>query len=156
MFQFTQPGWAATGCISLLLDCIEGFNSRSPDGLRHRLLRRQMGGHKVSIHAARMGCDDGAKWVKTDVKAFQFTQPGWAATLDDRYNIGKTYVSIHAARMGCDPLDQIGAHTIGQFQFTQPGWAATIKTQLWQKNTTVSIHAARMGCDKRTKTPKKK
>ncbi|SPY35375.1 Uncharacterised protein [Porphyromonas cangingivalis] len=56
-----------------------GFNSRSPDGLRHR--------YRVAYGR------------RTE---FQFTQPGWAATLDLHISDAVLAVSIHAARMGCD------------------------------------------------------
>ncbi|VEJ03864.1 Uncharacterised protein [Porphyromonas cangingivalis] len=147
LFQFTQPGWAATydddkissldlvsihaarmGCDSCLISlakCQKRFNSRSPDGLRP---------HRSKTSRAS--------------SLFQFTQPGWAATLFGEYCIRDVeVVSIHAARMGCDPhrltlifLRDVSIHAARmgcdsdlsetaiaelKFQFTQPGWAAT-------------------------------
>ena len=102
LFQSTQPEWAATEAPPL-----------------DRVIAVQ-----ISIHAARMGCDD--------------TRHGFTYSAT---------ISIHAARMGCDILIlQIVNYPI-LFQSTQPEWAATsIPRQFWTW-VKISIHAARMGCD---------
>ncbi|SPY35379.1 Uncharacterised protein [Porphyromonas cangingivalis] len=82
-FQFTQPGWAAT--------------------YRQNLLTIN---DKVSIHAARMGCDNDAV-----IRVYFFDT-----------------VSIHAARMGCDGRRLADKRVEVMFQFTQPGWAATLSS----------------------------
>ena len=79
-FQSTQPEWAATAVPAL--------------PVRDKF--------RISIHAARVGCD---KIIFTGVKAymqFQSTQPEWAATASLFDNLRYTKISIHAARVGCD------------------------------------------------------
>ena len=101
---------------------------------------------KISIHAARVGCDpqcqiyrrppsyfnprspSGLRLIselyRRRQKIFQSTQPEWAAT-DGRDGTKKYYtISIHAARVGCDP-----------------------KAQQKADAPAISIHAARVGCD---------
>ena len=57
------------------------FNPRSPDGERRHQRGRHHRRRSISIHAPRMGSDgltiDNAKRIMT----FQFTLPGWGATL---------------------------------------------------------------------------
>ena len=57
---------------------------------------------KISIHAARMGCDDNMLMKTARQMIFQSTQPEWAATDARRKFTEQERISIHAARMGCD------------------------------------------------------
>ena len=79
IFQSTQPEWAATFMYSLTLPFCIDFNPRSPNGLRQRKekakkyweifqstqpewaataeIAKLVVADKISIHAARMGCD---------------------------------------------------------------------------------------------------
>ena len=78
-FQSTQPEWAAT-LPDYRARVIQGdFNPSSPNGLRHNYVFVDIDGEVISIHAARMGCDEGFVCYVTPQK-----------------------ISIHAARMGCD------------------------------------------------------
>ena len=100
----------------------------------------------ISIHAARVGCDDkGVGWVTENwdfnprspsglrpyprprnlkLNLFQSTQPEWAATWLVKNMVLRKWISIHAARVGCDRRDK---------GFAPPK--------------VISIHAARVGCD---------
>ena len=78
------------------------FNPRSPSGLRQN-----------RMHAYRNG------------RAFQSTQPEWAATAW----IVRQFVLL-------------------TFQSTQPEWAATQLRDRILNREQISIHAARVGCDK--------
>ena len=80
-FQFTQPKRAATWSALVLSTCAERFNSRSPNGLRHRIERYSHQRLVVSIHAAQTGCDTVGLPLHCYLR-----------------------VSIHAAQTGCDPL----------------------------------------------------
>ncbi|SPY35377.1 Uncharacterised protein [Porphyromonas cangingivalis] len=71
-----------------------------------------------------MGCDITVNADSSRLVKFQFTQPGWAATISEE---------LH--------------RSTSKFQFTQPGWAATDKFAGNWDELDVSIHAARMGCD---------
>ena len=124
-FQSTQPEWAATQC-----------RCHSTQGIL-----------RISIHAARVGCDTTrpttatrrkdfnprspsglrqhfGNWPHSSAK-FQSTQPEWAATVLKACNCVKSDISIHAARVGCDCslLWKIKRQIL--FQSTQPEWAAT-------------------------------
>ena len=125
----------------------------------------------ISIHAARVGCDE--YFLGDDGKSYDFnprspsglrrftlfksmqfwefqsTQPEWAATfIACTTIIIINIISIHAARVGCD-LERIKEmFPDGIFQSTQPEWAATEKgyrQETYVKD--ISIHAARVGCD---------
>ena len=101
----------------------------------------------ISIHAARVGCDNGngrqntschyfnprspsglrhgSEKTVTALDLFQSTQPEWAATKCMRFFV---------------------AH-LETFQSTQPEWAATLYEIVYINNINISIHAARVGCD---------
>ena len=74
IFQSTQPEWAATDGVLLGLTYL-----------------------KISIHAARMGCDGGKRIVP-----------------------GSINISIHAARMGCDHASQFVCSAINYFNPRSP------------------------------------
>ena len=78
------------------------FNPRSPSGLRLELADITGIDMTISIHAARVGCDNDAKALITPENIFQSTQPEWAATDAERTTGTITSISIHAARVGCD------------------------------------------------------
>ena len=125
-----------------------GFNSRTPGGVRLRLL----------IHRPR------------DTE-FQFTHPGRGATCEFSETSRKARVSIHAPREGCDSSIVLSPWSpLASFQFTHPGRGATppsMATCAYQgsfnsrtpggvRHATmerrggadrVSIHAPREGCD---------
>ena len=125
-FQSTQPEWAATAaqtphshhqCLQPTQPGWAGPSAFPP-----------WGGNvvKISIHAARMGCDSCG-----------------ICTYQSCYTI-----SIHAARMGCD--QQVRQHSV---QLPISIHAARMGCDLLCNNTaqspvTISIHAARMGCDR--------
>ena len=56
-FQSTQPEWAATSLVYKRHKLIINFNPRSPSGLRQRGSCLWLILLKISIHAARVGCD---------------------------------------------------------------------------------------------------
>ena len=169
MFQFTHPGRGATslwiepeqqGQVSIhapregcdkeredLPNLLQGFNSRTPGGVRRYLI-------------------DNAK----EVTGFQFTHPGRGATSICSVELERHQVSIHAPREGCDRAHRrsglsphgFNSRTPGgvrlerytpenyseEFQFTHPGRGATRTTQVQPTHRRVSIHAPREGCDR--------
>ena len=79
-FQSTQPEWAAT-------------NMTFEEWVKYY----------ISIHAARVGCDNELAREHAPSRRFQSTQPEWAATVERRFNNSQlSIISIHAARVGCD------------------------------------------------------
>ena len=106
LFQFTHPGRGAT--LILTLDdhgCLvsihapregcdravsrdpgtqDGFNSRTPGGVRRLFTPANVGKSIVSIHAPREGCDIMIPRNDYDFFQFQFTHPGRGATPTQR------------------------------------------------------------------------
>ena len=79
-FQSTQPEWAATKKRTYLMYCTPKFQSTQPEWAATTLHRPISAMVKISIHAARMGCDGlDTKDVEKGIQ-FQSTQPEWAAT----------------------------------------------------------------------------
>ena len=105
-FQSTQPEWAATDIRKCREKIQRNFNPRSPSGLRPDSPTGDTMSAKISIHAARVGCDwknkkeisryihfnprspsglrPGEITVDQFCEAFQSTQPEWAATEAER------------------------------------------------------------------------
>ena len=101
-FQFTHPGRGATGGYIELVHLGNGFNSRTPGGVRLRGETAVRASKDVSIHAPREGCDisigrrilrrrgfnsrtpGGVRLAGKDASkgnfSFQFTHPGRGAT----------------------------------------------------------------------------
>ena len=104
----------------------EDFNPRSPSGLRLADGDKEVEEAVISIHAARVGCDNLPYHNYLACGEFQSTQPEWAATFA-LYTQGlERNISIHAARVGCDDGKKIDL----------------------DEAAAISIHAARVGCDK--------
>ena len=80
LFQFTHPVWGATLARYRVTAMLSSFNSRTPCGVRRGSTHSRAEPHHVSIHAPRVGCDDG--------HPCQLRVQG--------------RVSIHAPRVGCD------------------------------------------------------
>ena len=161
--------WGATNNSLIPQSIDEGFNSRTPCGVRPT-------SRISSSHCSR----------------FQFTHPVWGATrlgyatedanrgFNSRTPCGvrprtaqrkaqQAHVSIHAPRVGCDwdfatllnaSLVSIHAPRVGcdlrpdnfasaeiKFQFTHPVWGATDEAFGYVPRYDVSIHAPRVGCD---------
>ena len=147
VFQFTHPVWGATCWLLYKHKYQMCFNSRTPCGVRQRnktekdiadefqfthpvwgatpVNQRLESIDDVSIHAPRVGCDDGHIEEVTRITLFQFTHPVWGATASILGQDLSRVVSIHAPRVGCD----------------------TRKSQIIRANNKVSIHAPRVGCD---------
>ena len=80
----------------------------------------------ISIHAARMGCDqkllkEMQKDVQISIHAARMGCDGEKREKADPERI----ISIHAARMGCDATQTVKLYSRHRFQSTQPEWAAT-------------------------------
>ena len=113
--QISAPSWKCWGY----------FNPRSPSGLRQMAEVAGNSLQKISIHAARVGCDKSLPPVghaynyfnprspsglrqslgfvmNSDQLLFQSTQPEWAATEMLKAALEQMIISIHAARVGCD------------------------------------------------------
>ena len=168
-FQSTHPVWGATP-LGRGRDLIHGdFNPRTPCGVRQahfnhmeegiefqsthpvwgatQPLQRMGTDDRISIHAPRVGCDQGRRRGPRQGRGFQSTHPVWGAT-----------------------TTTVGHNTDGQFQSTHPVWGATPPPP-WQcpnpayfnprtpcgvrptapvprrKPWRISIHAPRVGCD---------
>ena len=59
---------------------------------------------RISIHAPRVGRDNGATEVHLGRRGFQSTRPVWGATRSNREMDAFVTISIHAPRVGRDAL----------------------------------------------------
>ena len=123
LFQSTLPVWGATMRIAED-NVIDQFQStlpvwgatHSPEQCRWRF--------QISIHAPRVGSDEGKHYTAYDATQFQSTLPVWGATTNFLAAITPIVISIHAPRVGSD-----------HFEMTDnPGLS-------------ISIHAPRVGSD---------
>ena len=103
---------------------LDGFNSRTPGGVRLNNRQTRVYISTVSIHAPREGCDRRGLRLFASKPSFQFTHPGRGATTRLDAVRPPAGVSIHAPREGCDLME------------------ITL-----QSSGVVSIHAPREGCD---------
>ena len=169
LFQFTHPVRGATilhtggvetavvsihapraGCDPCLRGCVgglEGFNSRTPCGVRH-------GGGVILLH----------------ISEFQFTHPVRGATLPDRLvGSAKSFQFTHPVRGATHIYPSVTINGVGfnsrtpcgvrhgplpaqpygeLFQFTHPvRGATTLGSRPAYSAISVSIHAPRAGCD---------
>ena len=123
-FQFTHPGRGATATPKLLHDyplvsihapregCdtstdlsssrINGFNSRTPGGVRlcGSAISSYLG--NVSIHAPREGCDSYRSRFRNGSLSFNSRTPGGVRLSKSVLVRVFSVVSIHAPREGCD------------------------------------------------------
>ena len=108
----------------IIAACRTDFNPRSPNGLRLKYQKLLALGTNISIHAARMGCDQcvygGCCIYRISIHAARM-----GCDLPLVTYVSGAGISIHAARMGCD--------------------VNSLVTNIQGKQ--ISIHAARMGCD---------
>ena len=103
LFQSTQPEWAATVWYTINSKrCVE-FQSTQPEWAATFSSAFHTHLNSISIHAARVGCDDVLNVEGLDT----------------------TIISIHAARVGCDNIPLCNLISPLLFQSTQPEWAAT-------------------------------
>ena len=102
-FQSTLPGWGAT-----------------------QAFRRYDAENTISIHAPRMGSDDGYVTARVVLTAISIHAPRMGSDKSSYalYVIG-TVISIHAPRMGSDLRGLVILRTAAGFQSTLPGWGAT-------------------------------
>ena len=105
--------------------CHADFNPRIPYGMRPAIGRHAPADRGISIHASRMGCDNGLIITSLPPITFQSTHPVWDAT------------SLEALK---------AEHATG-FQSTHPVWDATASSLRTFAICRISIHASRMGCD---------
>ena len=80
-FQFTHPGRGATLSLLPMSLRLQGFNSRTPGGVRLLLRQGLIVVLDVSIHAPREGCDAMDIYHRLQCTLFQFTHPGRGATI---------------------------------------------------------------------------
>ena len=145
-FQSTLPGWGATGSAFWVEPLL-----------------------MISIHAPRMGSDEGAgrigpgphdfnprspdgerpksAYIAKTMFRFQSTLPGWGATIHYPYRANTIPISIHAPRMGSDDATPLITPSFAEFQSTLPGWGATLDAHDGAHEGGISIHAPRMGSD---------
>ena len=103
IFQSTQPEWAATN------KRVAYFKD-----------------YRISIHAARVGCDHLVHSEAAIILLFQSTQPEWAATYMDFFNDilgGKKFQSTQPEWAAT--IIRVLLPLLKRFQSTQPEWAAT-------------------------------
>ena len=147
IFQSTQPKRAATTAIAAAASYLLDFNPRSPSGLRLTvpLVMRLTG---ISIHAARVGCDDktAAEILNLRRISIHAAQEGCDGILPPIFIIGGLFQSTQPKRAATN-VAQLLAFT-KKFQSTQPEWAATNALSYFMILEIISIHAARVGCDR--------
>ena len=124
-FQFTHPGRGATPPSRRSPAPIGGFNSRTPGGVRRRVVLKPYPFNPVSIHAPREGCD-----------------------AESSGSILTTTVSIHAPREGCDKTRLLLRQSTLSFNSRTPGGVRHYGVDVPQGRGDVSIHAPREGCDR--------
>ena len=101
------------------------FNPRTPRGVRRSRRPRDTGGHYISIHAPREGCDpEGGRAILT------------------------TGISIHAPREGCDLLPITIFLGFLNFNPRTPRGVRPRFRRRGSPSCYISIHAPREGCDK--------
>ena len=124
-FQSTQPEWAATK------DKIKNGEAE-----------------KISIHAARVGCDGNAEsGIGTDDN---FNPRSPSGLRQEVYRRASEYIiiSIHAARVGCDNgHGHIYGKLSANFNPRSPSGLRRVAGKEIYGLLNISIHAARVGCD---------
>ena len=123
-FQSTLPVWGATGKLPGTEHPPTDFNPRSPCGER-RIFRNVLVLHEqfqstlpvwgatssagcqrgltyISIHAPRVGSDEGVIPTGQKFGIFQSTLPVWGATSSTVSACAQSWISIHAPRVGSD------------------------------------------------------
>ena len=99
-FQSTLPGWGATSATACWNKCTRDFNPRSPDGERPGWYPfADLVG--ISIHAPRMGSDDGRFLPSRSPSDFNPRSPDGERPSRMIFPRLKR-ISIHAPRMGSD------------------------------------------------------
>ena len=102
----------------------------------------------ISIHAARVGCDNIVAFRCKGDSIFQSTQPEWAATNYPVKTISRYAISIHAARVGCDEQAQQHPVATQDFNPRSPSGLRPDGNTYGFDCANISIHAARVGCDR--------
>ena len=146
-FQFTHPGRGATSLRMENSMPFQSFNSRTPGGVRHRVLYDGRPARQVSIHAPREGCDGDELRSRSLTKTVSIHAPREGCDEPNKLFRRVRDVSIHAPREGCDHVGQNSQQSELLFQFTHPGRGATRITTTKKQRKWVSIHAPREGCD---------
>ena len=102
-FQSTRPVWGATPAFAAAHVRQRHFNPRAPCGARLGPALSLSPSLLISIHAPRVGRDQGMNPVRWARDIFQSTRPVWGATFD--YCLG---------------------NQLWGFQSTRPVWGATV------------------------------
>ena len=150
MFQFTHPVWGATPAPNIDGITLNGFNSRTPCGVR--LLRFPLRPRPFRFNS-RTPC--GVRLylcrITNYIAMFQFTHPVWGATEIDPRVCREVHSFNSRTPCGVRHLGWLGqsVHTLW-FQFTHPVWGATPPYNVDYGEAQVSIHAPRVGCDRPT------
>ena len=127
IFQSTQPEWAAT---------------------RRNKLRKAA--KTISIHAARVGCDDFVCKKLDEVKISIHAARVGCDLICAKYEEVED-ISIHAARVGCDVTAKSGCCFSKYFNPRSPSGLRPQAQKMAAMPAVISIHAARVGCDKNAK-----
>ena len=106
------------------------FNPRSPCGERRARHAVSLVNSLISIHAPRVGSDEGAARARAPDGRFQSTLPVWGATRRVRRAGAPWLISIHAPRVGSDGMVAVVQPHVGPFQSTLPVWGATTSLDL--------------------------
>ena len=168
-FQSTQPEWAATDCYWFNICAASYFNPRSPNGLRRFGLRRMPANCRISIHAARMGCDRHKLQQYYNAYDFNPRSPNglrlmnlplaiWPINFNPRSPNGlrPLWSAPYACKLpdfnprspnGLRPKSAPPTPQRCDFNPRSPNGLRLLIAARYEGYGDISIHAARMGCD---------
>ena len=127
IFQSTQPEWAATA------------------GPEHQYPQADI----ISIHAARVGCDQRRQRNGLFLPYFNPRSPSGLRHHRGSYRRRCRSHFNPRSPSGLRPTQKTKRRRTTQFQSTQPEWAATMPQMIDNPKVRISIHAARVGCDRK-------
>ena len=126
-----------------------GFNSRTPGGVRRRSSDFLALLLHVSIHAPREGCDPPpSRSMMLSSVSIHAPREGCDSYLCDKYGLHSKFQFTHPGR-GATSVPRNTETATPMFQFTHPGRGATTTHRQTNLLCGVSIHAPREGCDHR-------
>ena len=171
IFQSTHPVWGATHGRHSPIQLADEFQSTHPVWGATQGPAGPQGPKGISIHAPRVGCDQGNRRQPPGRSDFNprtpcGVRPTAARTrelssrdFNPRTPCGvrptltlpssrQLRISIHAPRVGCDWLPWYFSVSTPGFQSTHPVWGATCRSWvIIHPLGAISIHAPRVGCD---------
>ena len=147
----------------------QGFNSRTPGGVRHKRARQSLGMHGSFNSRTPGGVRPNNNTYDYDTRSFNSRTPGGVRLNRRIIKLAGIIVSIHAPREGCDQDQQSILYMVAGFNSRTPGgvrptwWLWIPHFRCFNSRTPggvrldtcclsltawrVSIHAPREGCD---------